>query len=102
MGLFYKSIFLLSLISIIGYANEGKKECFKSIHQVELEAHQDDTLKHDTLLQSKEVKTDSMYNQNYQIRTLINSSLLIVIFLVLIVAITIFIILRRAQKVRKE
>ena len=89
-----RSIFLLSLICFIGYANEE--------HQAELVIHQEDTVEHDTLLQTKGIKTDSVYNQDNQMRTVINFSLLIVIILIFIVAITVFLIIRRAHRVRKE
>ena len=97
MSFFSKSIFLLGIIFIIGYTSDHQKpdSNFKSIHQIEWEVHQEDTL--DTITG---VTLES--NQKKQAHNVINSSLLVIIIIILILAIMILLIVRHVYKVRKE
>ena len=101
---YHKSIFLLSLIFILASVNAEQKPGpdFKSVHRVELDAHQQDSMKHDTLLQNNETVEGRAFNQAKQVRSVINITLFVVVFMVLMLAIVVSLILRRVRKAKQE
>ncbi len=104
MVLSYKTILLLGMMVFVYYASaeQHHDSHFETVHQHEWAVHQTDNVLRNTPVESKEIKTDSIDDESNQIRTIINSSLLIVMVLILIVVITIFLMLRRVYKVGKE
>ncbi len=100
MNLSNRLIFLFGLVLLICYAQGAQKSVtkFKIIEQEKWRVCQADT----TMLSPVAEKTIDSDTKDTEMRTVINSSLLIVIILILIVAITIFLIVRRAYKVRQE
>jgi uncharacterized membrane protein affecting hemolysin expression len=74
---------------------------FKSIHQTELEIHQD-SLSGDTITQ-----VDSSYGsidkeQADQVRVFVNTTLLIIIIAILILALAVFLIINRVRRTTTE
>ena len=98
---FHKLFLSLMVLFAFGYAQEDQMldSNFRSIHQLEKEAHQEDELTGDTILEKE--FSDSKRQQN-QMRSIINLSLVIVMMLVLIAAFALILILRRIHRSRER
>lgn len=99
-----KLISLFIFTFFIVYANERVKpdSNFKSIHQLELEQHQKDTTKSDTIEKIQELEKENIPSEETQVKAVINFSLLIVISVLLIITIAILLIVRSVYRAKRE
>ena len=94
--LFKHFIFLLILSFLLsGSARPNPDSGFKSIHQLESEAHNKDTVVRDSGLKVQNIKPAPL-------RTLINISLMIIIVIILIAAIAVILIIRKTYKAKNR
>ncbi|MGB3342008.1 MAG: hypothetical protein WBB37_11065 [bacterium] len=93
-------IFLVGLINLLPGASAPDSN-FTSIHQTELEAHQG-SLSEDTLAQPDSSYGSMDEEQADQIRVFINTTLIIIIIAILILALTIFLIINRVRRTTAE
>jgi hypothetical protein len=77
---------------------------FKSIHQLQSEQNKNDTTEkrdNSPIEDTIPKKSESFLNQKQPVQTILNFSLMVVIILVLIIALSIFLIARRIYKTKE-
>ena len=93
-------IFLVGLINLLPGSSEPDSN-FAGIHQTELEAHQD-SLSEDTLAQPGSSYGSMDEEHADEIRVFVNTTLIIIIIAILILALTIFLIINRVRRTTAE
>jgi len=93
-------ICLTGLMNLLPGISEPDSE-FTSIHQTELMAHQDN-LSEDTLVQSDSSHGSIDEEQADQIRVFVNTTLIIIMIAILILALTVFLIINRVRRTTAE
>lgn len=75
---------------------------FKSIHQLQSEEHEGDTLRSDTAVKHEPVPVDSNPKAVPPVKTLGFATLLVVVIIILIILIALLLILRYRRKAKPE